>query len=289
MLYLEDYLETVETLPQDMQHSLTRMREMDLRGQNILDSIEKKQEAYYATIKKTKPEVRDQTFEAVRQDYAKALEFSEEKMTLVNQTYDQIDRQIRRLDQELKLFASELEADNPGLTVELEKRSLLLDQKIVVEEDIRPHKKRKASAAVALDDDAHDVSDKPLKTPKGLKSSLSAASFADLTGGGDGSASLTASGLGRKKKLKVALEDEPPVEPLLAVPMPPPEMQAIDPTEPRYCICNQVSFGEMVACDNEDCALEWFHYACVGITEPPKGKWYCEECTASMRRRGIFK
>lgn len=27
---------------------------------------------------------------------------------------------------------------------------------------------------------------------------------------------------------------------------------AYDPNEPRYCICNQVSYGDMVACDNED-------------------------------------
>lgn len=25
-----------------------------------------------------------------------------------------------------------------------------------------------------------------------------------------------------------------------------------DPNEPRYCICNQVSYGDMVACDNQD-------------------------------------
>lgn len=25
-----------------------------------------------------------------------------------------------------------------------------------------------------------------------------------------------------------------------------------DPNEPRYCVCNQVSYGDMVACDNED-------------------------------------
>jgi inhibitor of growth protein 3 len=25
-----------------------------------------------------------------------------------------------------------------------------------------------------------------------------------------------------------------------------------DPNEPRYCICNNVSYGEMIACDNED-------------------------------------
>jgi hypothetical protein len=28
-----------------------------------------------------------------------------------------------------------------------------------------------------------------------------------------------------------------------------------DPSEPRYCICNQVSYGEMVACDNQDVSV----------------------------------
>lgn len=28
-----------------------------------------------------------------------------------------------------------------------------------------------------------------------------------------------------------------------------------DPNEPRYCLCNQVSYGDMVACDNEDVNL----------------------------------
>lgn len=28
-----------------------------------------------------------------------------------------------------------------------------------------------------------------------------------------------------------------------------------DPNEPRYCICNQVSYGDMVACDNSDVRL----------------------------------
>ncbi|KAI8371387.1 uncharacterized protein BYT42DRAFT_66025 [Radiomyces spectabilis] len=54
----------------------------------------------------------------------------------------------------------------------------------------------------------------------------------------------------------------------------------IDPNEPRYCYCNQVSFGDMVACDGENCEKEWFHYACVGLVEPPAGKWFCDECAA---------
>jgi len=58
----------------------------------------------------------------------------------------------------------------------------------------------------------------------------------------------------------------------LAVDMPP------DPNEPKYCTCHQVSFGEMIACDNKDCKIEWFHFACVDLKSKPKGRWYCPEC-----------
>lgn len=27
----------------------------------------------------------------------------------------------------------------------------------------------------------------------------------------------------------------------------------VDPNEPTYCICNRVSYGEMVGCDNPSC------------------------------------
>ncbi|KRX61333.1 Bardet-Biedl syndrome 2 -like protein [Trichinella sp. T9] len=45
-----------------------------------------------------------------------------------------------------------------------------------------------------------------------------------------------------------------------------------------YCYCNQPSFGSMVACDSLTCKYEWFHYECVGVTEAPKGDWYCPDC-----------
>ncbi|KAJ5679494.1 Zinc finger PHD-finger [Penicillium macrosclerotiorum] len=55
--------------------------------------------------------------------------------------------------------------------------------------------------------------------------------------------------------------------------------------EPRYCYCNEISFGEMVACDNDACPREWFHLSCVGLTKPPgkNVKWYCNECKQNMR------
>ncbi|MFS7989688.1 putative chromatin regulator PHD family [Helianthus anomalus] len=57
--------------------------------------------------------------------------------------------------------------------------------------------------------------------------------------------------------------------------------QPIDPNEPTYCVCHQVSYGDMIACDNENCqGGEWFHYSCVGLTPETrfKGKWYCPTC-----------
>lgn len=48
--------------------------------------------------------------------------------------------------------------------------------------------------------------------------------------------------------------------------------------EPTYCICDQVSYGDMICCDNDACDIEWFHFQCVSLTSKPKGKWYCPNC-----------
>lgn len=56
------------------------------------------------------------------------------------------------------------------------------------------------------------------------------------------------------------------------------EEPVIDPDEPTYCLCDQISYGEMIMCDNDLCPIEWFHFSCVTLTTKPKGKWYCPKC-----------
>jgi hypothetical protein len=87
--------------------------------------------------------------------------------------------------------------------------------------------------------------------------------------------------------------------------------KVIDPDEPRYCICNRVSFGTMINCDNEvgfkrafllsppaltgenafaadwpsqNCELQWFHLDCVGLENIPARttKWYCPDCRKAL-------
>lgn len=84
-------------------------------------------------------------------------------------------------------------------------------------------------------------------------------------------------GTGKKKKRKtrgntstqsVQREESPPRE----------DESVIDPDEPTYCLCDQISFGEMILCDNDLCPIEWFHFSCVALTTKPKGKWFCPKC-----------
>lgn len=78
----------------------------------------------------------------------------------------------------------------------------------------------------------------------------------------------------------------------------------IPPDEPTYCYCNDVSYGQMIACDNEECPREWFHLKCTELDHVPDdpnckypplhnatlrsmstdssvtGQWICEICKA---------
>ncbi|KAJ6830573.1 PHD finger protein ING1 isoform X1 [Iris pallida] len=104
---------------------------------------------------------------------------------------------------------------------------------------------------------------------------LAAGAGASGADGSTRSGRASESGRGGRKKTKFVA----PAPPSMDLELP------VDPNEPTYCICNQVSFGEMVACDNPDCKIEWFHFVCVGLKEHPKGKWYCPTCVGLPKRR----
>ena len=51
-----------------------------------------------------------------------------------------------------------------------------------------------------------------------------------------------------------------------------------DNDQELFCLCNQHEYGKMIACDNDDCDIVWFHYACVNVKRKPRGKWFCPDC-----------
>ena len=63
------------------------------------------------------------------------------------------------------------------------------------------------------------------------------------------------------------------------------EPDAAEEDEERYCYCEGVSYGEMVACDRDDCPRQWFHLDCIGLKSVPRSaKWYCDECKEVLAR-----
>ncbi|OQR70600.1 inhibitor of growth protein 3-like [Tropilaelaps mercedesae] len=480
MLYLEDYLEMIEHLPQELRDRFTEMREMDLQVQNAVDSLDERVKAFFANAKRIPTEQQEEECRRICEDYQHAILDAEEKVQIANQIYDLVERYLRKLDQELQKFKVELEADNAGITEILEKRSLELDNATsasttqppaVSTQPSRHGEKRRASASThgpvshggssqhsgsihseskkQRVDKMHapeplirtnPVTPNALAPPARVASPLSRASSADSTRSADVLVASGSLGLGsqaiaaaasqaiaatqqmqqgrRSASLKASYEAiavqnlaareftlgsrdiasltpaagagagaaggspsvgtsagatshstptttsaagaagsgssslSSSISALLEAPLATPtsrksskkarpsanqtssansaahhlldstsetnanttvtsfgsstvtaaEEQAstetpaqannewqYDPNEPRYCICNQVSYGDMVACDNEGCPFEWFHYPCVNISQPPKGKWFCPQCTASMKRRGKLR
>lgn len=99
--------------------------------------------------------------------------------------------------------------------------------------------------------------------------------LANASNGNQKKAANAATGKKKKRKSRQGnqqnqhREDTPP---------PPEDDLAIDPDEPTYCLCDQISYGEMILCDNDLCPIEWFHFSCVSLSTKPKGKWFCPKC-----------
>jgi len=52
-----------------------------------------------------------------------------------------------------------------------------------------------------------------------------------------------------------------------------------------FCQCPHDNVSQMIGCDADDCEFQWFHFECVGVTIPPKGKWFCPDCRNKRRNK----
>jgi hypothetical protein len=52
-----------------------------------------------------------------------------------------------------------------------------------------------------------------------------------------------------------------------------------------FCFCNGPETPQMIGCDNPECTTgnQWFHFSCIKMKRPPKGKWLCPVCTKSSK------
>eukprot|EP01095_Lingulamoeba_sp_RSL-Kostka_P017350 TRINITY_DN8948_c0_g1_i1.p2 TRINITY_DN8948_c0_g1~~TRINITY_DN8948_c0_g1_i1.p2 ORF type:complete len:225 (-),score=63.53 TRINITY_DN8948_c0_g1_i1:1002-1676(-) len=224
MSNLDAYLDSINYIPAEVKRNFLLIGELDERTKDTLEIIDIDTNDCFGRNSKSESEKRNEKKEQIKKLYDLCLELTDEKIGIAVQTYDLIDKHIRRLDTDIHNFEIELE----------QQEKLKASQPKKTKSESR---KRKAT----------NDGNRPHKRPK--KSSKKSGSSNNSTNNS-------------------------------VVPIP--EMK-VDPSEPIYCICNRVSFGEMVGCDNPECRVEWFHFECVGLTSSPKGRWLCPECRSKKK------
>ncbi|KAM7365959.1 hypothetical protein PAMP_015435 [Pampus punctatissimus] len=242
--YVEDYLECVESLPLDIQRNVSLLREIDAKYQEVLKEVDEVFEKYKGeqdAAQRKRLQIQLQRALIISQ------ELGDEKIHVVTQMTELVENRSRQMDSHSMCFQEPGEAER--LTAE--RRSSVQEPPAPERTSARrPRRQRNSesrdpshpSANGSLVDDP--VEELSIPPPREKKSKSA-----------------------KKKKRKAKQErDASPVD------------FAIDPNEPTYCLCEQVSYGEMIGCDNDQCPIEWFHFSCVGLTYKPKGKWYCPKC-----------
>ncbi|XP_025086221.1 inhibitor of growth protein 2-like isoform X2 [Pomacea canaliculata] len=234
--YLESYLDTMESLPDDLQRNVTMLRELDIQAKEYLQDLEQHCTLFLQGTGTDGGAPRKKSFISTHRALVKCQEIGDEKLALLSVITEHIENRTRLLEQTRENL-------EPGSTREQEKEEVVVVRKEVKQPE--PERIEKPGAKRQRRQKAGEPPQEDTKEEKDKGTSS------------------------KKKKKRKTVKKERDDSALEFV---------IDPNEPTYCVCNQVSYGEMIGCDNNDCKLEWFHFNCVGLTTKPKGKWYCPDC-----------
>ena len=107
MLYLEDFLELIETLPSEVREKCTTVRELDLSVQNQVELLQKKMQQCSSAGGVNKDDDvrhRQKVLEEVEEGYRGAMVDASEKVNVVGQLFNLVDRYSKRLDEVSSAF-----------------------------------------------------------------------------------------------------------------------------------------------------------------------------------------
>ncbi|EGF77561.1 hypothetical protein BATDEDRAFT_35913 [Batrachochytrium dendrobatidis JAM81] len=281
-----------------MARNFTLIHELDSTSYEVMRKVRLETDDFMSNVVSFTKEERKARLIKISALFKSCLKHGHDKVELAVQTYDMVDRHIRRLDDDLMKFEEEQmtgpkvlpshsqpredprQYRSEKLTREtgssrLSRRAQSGIGQVALPEVDTPTKKRRVP-----DDERPPLNESPVATP--VSSTPQKPIVAPVPKPLVSAVSKKSSIKSKKTSTNVTPVPTPPMEVKIGKELVPVDLE-IDPNEPTYCICKQVSFGEMIACDNDDCPIEWFHYTCVGLTDPVKGKWFCPICVEKRK------
>lgn len=293
---LEQYSQDTTNLPIELQHLLQELGYEDSNLYEIRKRISQKDSAIHKFIKQhgslTKNPKEGQLYPKISEDFKKAEELQKEKCILANTALYVTTRHLLKLEKDLEKLKSE------GLLVHDE-------SEFEFDDDLFSSRGTSRGGTVGLTNfssgsnlnsngnsgalsTGYNTGNNGSSSGNGMDDKKLRKSMNGLKSSGISTNSTGSSRPPKRSHLESEMNDISSVNHL------PPSLKSNRPPMSNredgnedenevYCYCRGVSYGAMVGCDNDDCRYEWFHYGCVGLTEPPKGKWYCKECTEKMK------
>lgn len=291
--YVENYLDCTENLPDELQRHLSRMRELDVEYQSFVSAFMRRLANQLEAVRNSVEDSAQWRRALLRaqKELIAAQEVGDEKLHIMSQLQEHIDNKVRQMDIDLRNldYGKEQESNDTGKDTSnsgANSGGTRTDNGTGSsgaggERSSKRSRRTRTDAvgATSQGDTANnspDVTATPELPPRREAAPVRSSVSNTSTG------KKAAAGSGKKKKRKSrgsssaatqsssqAVQDQTP---------PRDDELAIDPDEPTYCLCDQISFGEMILCDNDLCPIEWFHFGCVALSTKPKGKWFCPKC-----------
>ncbi|CEI92840.1 hypothetical protein RMCBS344292_07089 [Rhizopus microsporus] len=226
LLYIDDYLDVIEALQLDLQKNFTLLKEMDGYAQESVVSTAQMAIDLIDNIDRFEADVRFEKLQQLIDLLTETSKRTSEKATLAKVTVEAVEKHCNRLDANLVKFEETNTSGNihivslPGLTpsskslvAKLSASKDPLNQDVLEKRELAAKKRRKEDVRLKAN---------------------SSSSNNNNNNNNNNSKSKT---WPRRKNTKLKSSDMD---------------MSVDPNEPLYCYCQQVSYGEMVACDNAD-------------------------------------
>lgn len=283
-VFLKNYIDFVEEIPNDVQKWISRCKEIDYKTKNLTNEIDKICEQIVSRAPGDK-----KARVKIQQLLVKLTEFKDEKIHISQTLSSLIEAKNKIVNdsfQNNNVYVKDERSPTPAKnhsanSQQHQNNTSQLSAATATGANVNNNNNNSAEGAEKatkrvrktridnLDVDSFDDNSFPL-----IKSATQLFQSGSLSTKRANNNSSSKKAKKRKATKKQAANTQIAQDPIDEVI----QDDGIDPDETTYCICQQISYGEMIFCENDTCPIEWFHFSCVDLTSKPKGRWFCPQC-----------
>ncbi|CDW80641.1 chromatin remodeling contains zinc finger [Stylonychia lemnae] len=281
MSKFEEFLQEIHSLPIDIRRCLVLMRQLDFKKEQLQNTNNRITKGYFASLSKKKNEKEQQTeqkkvIDQIRANYDEIERLSQEKLDLARKVFLYVEQNLSKLNGKMSNIQDKMKKDGYDINSygkyqvtnnnkgrkqgedDYEMTGMYRQDYNSQEEEKQSPKRNHKQGVHSKNQIMDQFDDEEIEPVSYEQNQELLRAFGGQIMGSQLQSSTSRQQSNQQKASSVY-------------------------REPTYCFCNNVSYGDMIACDNKNCPYEWFHFPCVGLTTKPEGKYFCLKCQQSLQ------